>query len=99
MTMNKGDSKKGRCQGPFAELLRVEGKLALREPTGLAMGIRFAVSLLLVVVVVGTIVPGDVAGTGPTVLDTYVPIIMVIGVIALGISSLPANVVRYRQMG
>jgi ABC-2 type transport system permease protein len=99
MTSNKGGPRLGRFQGRFAELFKVEGKLALREPTGLAMGIGFPVILLVVFGVVGTIVPGNVAGTGLTVLDIYVPIIMVIGFISLGISSLPANLVKYREMG
>src|SRR6267143_1196047 len=88
MTSNKGDSKHGRFQGHFAELLKVEGKLALREPTGLAMGIGFPIILLVVFGLIGKAVPGNVAGTGLTVLDIYVPIIMVFGFISLGISSL-----------
>jgi ABC-2 type transport system permease protein len=99
MTSNKGDSKHGRFQGHFAELLKVEGKLALREPTGLAMGIGFPIILLVVFGLIGRAVPGNVAGTGLTVLDIYVPIIMVVGFISLGVSSLPVTLVRYREMG
>src|SRR6266581_2447601 len=88
MTSNKGVSKHGRFQGHFAELLKVEGKLAIREPTGLAMGIGFPIILLVVFGLIGKAVPGNVAGTGLTVLDIYVPIIMVVGFISLGISSL-----------
>src|SRR2546425_6606035 len=99
MTSTLGDSKDGRFQGHFAELLKVEGKLALREPTGLAMGIGFPIILLVVFGLIGKAVPGNVAGTGLTILDIYVPIIMVIGFISLGISSLPVTLVRYREMG
>ena len=99
MTSNKADSKHGRFQGPFAELLKIEGKLALREPTGLAMGIGFPVILLVIFGIIGTVVPGNVAGTGLTILDIYVPIIMVTGFISLGVSSLPGTLVRYRETG
>jgi len=44
-------------------------------------------------------VPGTVAGTGLTILDIYVPIIMVTGFISLGVSSLPGTLVRYRETG
>src|SRR4029077_4000063 len=99
MTSSKADSKHGRFQGPFAELLKVEGKLALREPTGLAMGIGFPIILLVVFGLIGKAVPGNVAGTGHTVLDIYVPVIMVVGFISLEISSLPATLVKYRETG
>src|SRR6266581_4136126 len=99
MTSTLGDSKDGRFQGHFAELLKVEGKLALREPAGLAMGIGFPIILLVIFGIIGIAVPGNVAGTGHTVLDIYVPVIMVVGFISLGISSLPVTLVKYREMG
>jgi ABC-2 type transport system permease protein len=99
MTPNKADSKHGRFQGPVAELLKIEGKLALREPTGLAMGIGFPIILLVIFGIIGIAVPGNVAGTGLTILDIYVPIVIVIGFISTGISSLPVTLVRYREMG
>src|SRR5947208_14833521 len=99
MTSTLSDSKDGRFQGHFAELLKVEGKLALREPAGLVMGIGFPIILLVIFGIIGIAVPGNVAGTGHTVLDIYVPVIMVVGLISLGISSLPVTLVRYREMG
>src|SRR5438046_10525537 len=99
MTSTLSDSKDGRFQGHFAELLKVEGKLALREPAGLAMGMGFPIILLVIFGIIGIAVPGKVAGTGHTVLDIYVPVIMVVGFISLGISSLPVTLVRYREMG
>src|SRR5438445_10831804 len=98
MTSTLGDSKDGRFQGHFAELLKVEGKLALREPAGLAMGIGFPIILLVISGIIGIAVPGNVAGTGYTVLDIYVPVIKVVGFISLGISSLPVTLVRYLEM-
>ena len=43
--------------------------------------------------------PGNVANTGLTVLDLYIPILMVIGFIFLGIDALPYTMVRYREIG
>lgn len=99
MTSVPSESKEKEPRGHFSELLKVEGKLALREPTGLVMGIIVPVGLLVVFGLIGIASPGNVANTGYTVLDLYVPVIMVIGFIFLGISSLPVTLVRYREMG
>ena len=88
-----------KSRGHFSELLKVEGKLALREPTGLGMGVVFPIILLIVFGFIGKEVPGNVGVTGLTILDLYIPTIMVIGFISLGISSLPVTVVRYRELG
>ena len=64
---------------------RSKAKLALREPTGLGMGIGAPIILLVVFGLIGIANPGNVAGTGLTVIDLYVPTIMVIGFIFLGI--------------
>src|SRR5437660_12192363 len=95
MTSTQSDSKDGRFQGHFAELLKVEGKLALREPAGLAMGIGFPIILLVIFGLIGIAVPGNVAGTGHTVLDVYVRVIMVVGFISLGISSLRVTLGKF----
>jgi len=99
MTSVASESKEKESRGHFAELLRVEGKLALREPTGLVMGIGVPIVLLLVFGLIGIESPGNVANTGYTVLDLYVPIIMVFAFIFLGIYILPVTLVRYREMG
>jgi ABC-2 type transport system permease protein len=100
MTSSKqADSKDRGFQGHFAELLKVEGKLALREPTGLAMAISAPIIFLVVFGLIGIFSPGPVANTGYTVLDLYVPVIIVIVFIFLGIASLPVTMVKYREMG
>ena len=63
------------------------------------MGIGLPIIFLAIFGLIGRAVPGKVANTGYTILDLYVPIIMVIGFITLGISSLPVTLVRYREMG
>jgi ABC-2 type transport system permease protein len=100
MTSASGEeSKTASSHGHFSELLKVEGKLALREPIGLGMGIGLPIILLVVFGLIGIANPGNVASTGLTVLDLYVPTIMVIGFTSLGITSLPVTLVRYREMG
>jgi ABC-2 type transport system permease protein len=99
MTSASAGSKGTKPRGHFSELLKVEGKLALREPTGLFMGIGVPTILLVVFGLIGIANPGNVPGTGYTVLDLYVPIIMVIGFIFLGIGILPNTLVRYREIG
>ncbi|MGA1975848.1 MAG: ABC transporter permease [Conexivisphaerales archaeon] len=99
MTSVPSESKEKESRGHFAELLKVEGKLALREPTGLGVGIGLPIILLVVFGLIGIANPGNVASTGYTVLDLYVPVIMVIGFIFLGIYCLPVTLVRYREMG
>ncbi len=99
MTSVPSESKGKESRGHFSELLKVEGKLALREPTGLVMGIGVPTILLVVFGLIGIANPGNVANTGYTVLDLYVPVIMVIGFIFLGIALLPNTMVRYREIG
>lgn len=91
-----GESSEKR-RGHFLELLKVQGKLALREPNA-PLGIAIPVVLLLVFALIGSQEPGNVGGTSYTVLDLYLPIIMVIGFtfIALG---LPSTLVRDREIG
>ena len=80
MTSVPSESKEEESRGHFVELLKVEGKLALREPTPLFMGIGVPTILLLVFGLIGIASPGNVAGTSYTVIELYVPTIIVIGV-------------------
>ncbi len=99
MTSVPNKSKERKSRGHFSELLRVEAKLALRTPVGLGTGIVIPIVLLVVFGLIGVASPGGVAGTDLTVIDLYVPTLMVISFIFLGIYSLPYTLVRYREMG
>ena len=88
-----------KAGGRFSELLKFEGRLALREPTGLGMGIGVPIGLLVVFGLIGIFSPGDVPGTNLTVIVLYIPTLMVIGFTFLGVLVLPQTMVRYREIG
>jgi len=98
MTSVTSETKNNNPRGHFSELLKVEGKLALREPYGV-FGVFFPVALLVLFGYISGQVPGKVANTGLTVLDLYIPTIMVIGFISIAITSLPNILVRDREIG
>jgi ABC-2 type transport system permease protein len=82
----------------FAELLKVQAKLALREPYGLLAGIGLPVVLLAVFGFISKQVPGQVGDTGLTIIDLWTPTILVIAFIFIAIS-LPTTLVRDREIG
>jgi ABC-2 type transport system permease protein len=95
--MTSSESKSSNPHGHFSELLRVEGRLALREPYGVLGGIAFPVILLVLFGFISSQV-GNAGNTGLTVLELYIPTIMVIGFITSALS-LPNTLVRDREIG
>ncbi len=89
-------SHQSRAQ--LAALLKVQAKLSLREPSGLGTGVGLPLVLLVVFGFISKNVAGNVGGSGLTVIDLYVPTLMVISFIAIAIS-LPNTLVRDRQIG
>ena len=71
-----------RLGGRFAELLKVQAKLALREPYGLLGGIALPAVLLAVFGFIGQQVPGNVGDTGLTIIDLWTPTVLVIAFLA-----------------
>ena len=86
-----------RSRLQFTELLKVQGKLALREPYGL-LGIGLPIILLLVFGFIGQQVPGNVGSTGLTIIDLWIPTILVVSFISIAVS-LPNTLVRDREIG
>ncbi len=97
-TFGPGDSRNQRSRGQFVELLKVQGKLALREPYGPLGGIGLPVVLLIVFGFISRQVPGNVGDTRLTIIDLWIPTIMVISFISIAVS-LPTTLVRDRQIG
>ena len=89
-------SRRSRVQ--FAELLKVQGKLALREPLALLGGIGLPVILLLLFGWIGQQNPGTVGDSGLTIIDVWTPTILVLSFIFISVS-LPNTVVRDREIG
>jgi ABC-2 type transport system permease protein len=92
------ESTSRRLGFQFAELLKVQGKLALREPYALLGGIGLPAILLFVFGFIGQQVPGNVGDTGLTIIDLWTPTILVISFILIGVS-LPNTLVRDREIG
>lgn len=89
-------SRRSRVQ--LAALLKVQVKLSLREPYALGLGIGLPAVLLVVFGLISRQVPGNVGGTGLTVIDLWVPTLIVISFTAIAIS-LPSTLVRDREIG
>jgi ABC-2 type transport system permease protein len=98
MTPSLGGVLSRRSRAQLAALLKVQAKLSLREPHALGVGVGLPAILLIVFGFISRNVPGDVGGTGLTVIDLYIPVIMVISFIGIAIS-LPNTLVRDREIG
>ncbi len=97
--LNDRESKSENSGGHFFELLKVEFRLALRTPFGIGLGIVLPFVFLILFGLISSAVPGNVGNSGYTVLDLYVPTIMVIGFTFLALVGLPLPLVRYREIG
>jgi ABC-2 type transport system permease protein len=82
----------------FAELLKVQTRLTLREPYGLLGGIALPAVLLAVFGFIGQQVPGNVGDTGLTIIDLWTPTILVLAFLYIAVS-LPNTLVRDREIG
>jgi ABC-2 type transport system permease protein len=99
MTASRVDESTGhRSGGRFAELLKVQAKLALREPYGLLAGIGLPLVLLAVFGLIGQANPGNVGDSGQTIIDVWTPTLLVIAFLFIA-TSLPNTLVRDRQIG
>jgi ABC-2 type transport system permease protein len=89
-------SRRSRVQ--FAELLKVQSKLALREPLALFGGLALPAILLAVFGFIGQANPGNVGDTGLSIIDVWTPTILVLSFIFISVS-LPNTLVRDREIG
>lgn len=92
------DARRKKTPSPFLELIKVQGKLALREPTGLVFGIGLPLILLIIFGNVPTF-NQPIDGSSFTLFELYIPILMVTGLIFLGLFGLPIPIVRDREIG
>jgi ABC-2 type transport system permease protein len=87
-----------RWRTQLAALLKLQSKLSLREPYALGLGVGLPAALLVLFGFISENSAGNVAGSGKTVIDLYIPTIMVISFVAIAIS-LPNTLVRDREIG
>lgn len=98
MTSGPGAVLGRPSRAQFAELLKVQVRLSVREPYALGAGIALPAVLLVLFGFISRHAPGNVGGSGLTVIDLYLPTLMVISFIAIAIS-LPSTLVRDREIG
>ena len=99
MSGSRLDESTSRRSGfQFAELLKVQGKLALREPYALFGGLALPAILLAVFGFIGQANPGNVGDSGLTVIEVWTPTILVLSFIFISVS-LPNTLVRDREIG
>jgi ABC-2 type transport system permease protein len=87
-----------RSRAQFAELLKVQAKLALREPLALFGGLALPAVLLAVFGFIGQANPGNVGTTGLSIIQVWTPTILVLSIIFISVS-LPNTLVRDREIG
>jgi ABC-2 type transport system permease protein len=92
------ESTSRRSRRHFAELLKVQAKLALREPLALFGGLALPAILLAVFGFIGQANPGSVGDTGLSIIDVWTPTILVLSFIFISVS-LPNTLVRDREIG
>lgn len=86
-----------KSSGYFTELLKVQAKLAIRGGNAI-IGMAVPIGLLVVFALIGSVSPGNVGNTNYTLLDVYLPIIMVLGFVFIALG-LPTTLVRDREIG
>src|SRR6202011_4197593 len=99
MSGSRLDESMSRRSGfQFAELLKVQAKVALREPYALFGGLALPAILLAVFGFIGQANPGNVGSTGLTIIEVWTPTILVLSIIFISVS-LPNTLVRDREIG
>jgi ABC-2 type transport system permease protein len=91
----------GRALPPargFAELVKVESKLALRVPMGLIVGVVVPVILLVIFSAIPGL-KGLAPGSTLTMFDQYVPVLIGLALCVMGLINLPVQMATNRQMG
>ena len=83
----------------FGQIVRNEARLVRRQPTNMIGSIGLPVVLMIIFGEVPTLNrPASELG-GLTGFDTYVPVIMVLGLTMLALLGLPGPLVSYRELG
>jgi len=84
-------------RGPFAQLLRTEGKLWLREPMALFWGVAFPLVLTIVFGLASNKPQRSLGGL--RIIDVYVPTLMAFVLTIVAVSAFPSMLANYRNIG
>jgi len=85
--------------GAFWQLVRFEGKMALREPIGIIFGLALPVFLLGVFASIPYMSSHIVPGTNLTDFEVYLPILIVTVLLMVTLLGLPIPLARDRELG
>jgi ABC-2 type transport system permease protein len=100
-TLGGGSSSSGRGHGDkaLAAVLKAEGRLFLREPGALFWILGFPTLLLVVLGLIPSFreVSADLGGR--RVIDLYVPVAVLLGMIMAAIQAMPPVLTSYRERG
>jgi ABC-2 type transport system permease protein len=89
----------GSRRSPLAQLTRIELLLFWRERVGPVWGVGFPMLLLVIFGAIPSFRDVLPKSGGLTVLDTYIPILVIMSVALLCMVSLPVTIVNYRERG
>jgi hypothetical protein len=78
----------------FAELVKVEAKLALRVPVGLVLGVLVPVTFNAI-----PALKKPAAGSTLTLFAEYIPVLICLSLCLIALVGLPVSIVTNRQMG
>jgi ABC-2 type transport system permease protein len=82
----------------FGELLKVEGRLALRVPIGLVLGVALPVFFLVIFNAIPAL-KKPAPGSTLTLFAQYIPVLIGLSLCLIALISLPIPLVNNRQMG
>jgi ABC-2 type transport system permease protein len=88
-----------RRRSPLAQLTRVELRLFMRERVGPVWGVGFPLLLLVIFGAIPAFRKALPNAGGLTVLDSYLPILIIMSLALLCLVALPLTVVNYRERG
>ena len=89
----------GARRTAFGQIVRNEARLVRRQPTNMIGSIGLPVVLMIIFGEVPTLNRPATELGGLTGFDTYVPVIMVLGLTMLALLGLPGPLVSYRELG
>lgn len=86
----------GKSKGRFSELFRLQWKLALREPYGFGLGLALPVGFMLLFGIISDVSNGV---DNLSVIEIWLPTIIVICIFTIGVYGIPITLVRDREIG